>query len=58
VPWKSEVAVRIGYMSDLYGQSTYDVAGIPVRSAARGYVGHEVGAESFKPQVVTIGGRV
>jgi hypothetical protein len=50
--------VRIGYMSDLYGQSTYDVAGIPVRSAARGYVGHEVGAESFKPQVVTIGGRV
>ncbi len=39
----------------LHGQSTYDVSGIPIRSAARGYVGHDAGAESFRPQVVEIG---
>ena len=39
----------------IHGQSAYDVAGIPIRSAARGYVGHEAGAESFRPQVVTLG---
>lgn len=39
----------------LHGQSAYDVAGIPIYSATRGYVGYEAGAESFRPQVVEIG---
>lgn len=39
----------------LHGECVYDVSGVSLRSAARGYIGYEAGAEMFKPCSLGIG---